>query len=666
MVKPKLLVSRSDDPFEREADRIADRVMRTKRNAVDKQPGDGSLPSMLAAPRFQRKCAPCEEEESHLQRAADAGDPRSVTSDFQSKLKRGNGLPLPPGLLQDMRARMGADFSDVRVHVGGAAHEMSQSINAKAFTLGRDIYFRDGNYDPVSSSGKTLLAHELAHTLQQDKAARKIHRMLLYPIKPKPARIGDDIPEGGLLHDDENQRPSAIVDSKTTIRSIAELILPWFNNASPSANAKTSAPKLIVDDLARALVVFNDSYLPVSDTVSNSMTNFRIGLRMPLPVLIQTNGDWVVNPSGILSMAQRFHEAWAPYLDQKPKAAAIPADFAAETDRFMRDYPSLLKRAARLWALMLTNPTEALPLIKALFQRSDVGYELAIEVMKFLVLHQTGMLASLEKGYQIIGTLYTVINSAPKDLPQEMLEAAASALRKLGQFAVPAIAAEPTSVQARDTGGEERSIIKVTGVAPNSTVAPTVRAEPFSGGHDHDDNRRVGTLNPASVKAGRDGKAEFLYRSNTPGGEEIVSINVGGQITEVHVDVEVPGLIELPAGTNYDLTGNTTQHNSPHNHFGMPDTIQALQNIATEYEAYRTDHNYPDWPRIGYNDISLPRGGVFDINGGWTPPHNEHRLGLSVDFRLGYNQQQRTVLRDIITRHGATILDEGNHWHLRF
>ena len=63
---------------------------------------------------------------------------------------------------------MGADFSDVRIHQGAEAAELSTSVQAKAFTYGNDIYFNEGMYNPDALSGRELLAHELAHVVQQN------------------------------------------------------------------------------------------------------------------------------------------------------------------------------------------------------------------------------------------------------------------------------------------------------------------------------------------------------------------------------------------------------------------------------------------------------------------------------------------------------------------
>ncbi len=71
-----------------------------------------------------------------------------------------------------MESRFGADFSDVRIHTGAEAAQLSRDLQAQAFTHGRDIYFGAGRYDPGTETGKRLLAHELTHTIQQTGGAR--------------------------------------------------------------------------------------------------------------------------------------------------------------------------------------------------------------------------------------------------------------------------------------------------------------------------------------------------------------------------------------------------------------------------------------------------------------------------------------------------------------
>lgn len=80
---------------------------------------------------------------------------------------RGGGQALDGGTQQQMGAAMGQDFSGVRVHTSNESHTLNQQLNAKAFTTGQDIFFKQGEYNPGSSGGQELLAHELTHVVQQ-------------------------------------------------------------------------------------------------------------------------------------------------------------------------------------------------------------------------------------------------------------------------------------------------------------------------------------------------------------------------------------------------------------------------------------------------------------------------------------------------------------------
>jgi hypothetical protein len=92
----------------------------------------------------------------------------------QIQTARGGGKPLDDSLRSSMEQGFGADFSGVRVHTGSQAEALNRSLNAKAFTMGNDVFFGKGQYNPGSSSGRQLLAHELTHTVQQ--GATKVQR----------------------------------------------------------------------------------------------------------------------------------------------------------------------------------------------------------------------------------------------------------------------------------------------------------------------------------------------------------------------------------------------------------------------------------------------------------------------------------------------------------
>ncbi|MCE7983078.1 MAG: DUF4157 domain-containing protein [Caldilinea sp. CFX5] len=84
---------------------------------------------------------------------------------------RGSGQALDGAVQAKMGESMSQDFSHVRVHTGSESHALNEQLNAKAFTTGSDIFFRDGAYSPQSSSGQELIAHELTHVVQQGSGA---------------------------------------------------------------------------------------------------------------------------------------------------------------------------------------------------------------------------------------------------------------------------------------------------------------------------------------------------------------------------------------------------------------------------------------------------------------------------------------------------------------
>ncbi len=83
--------------------------------------------------------------------------------------RAGKGAALPGGVAEDFGAQLGTDLSRVRVHADSEADTIARSVQAKAFTLGHDIYFSSGTYSPGTRSGRSLLAHELTHVRQHQQ-----------------------------------------------------------------------------------------------------------------------------------------------------------------------------------------------------------------------------------------------------------------------------------------------------------------------------------------------------------------------------------------------------------------------------------------------------------------------------------------------------------------
>ena len=188
-VYPRLKVGPVNDPLEREADQVADTVMRMPgpvstsqaTRGIQRKPGcacGGVCPqcqadSMIQASRsvddqiLQRQS---EEEEEETLQLKSAGGPAQVSPATGAHINslKGGGQPLPAPTQQFFSSRMNYDFSQVRVHSGAPAAEAAQSVNARAFTLGKDVVFNHQEYQPESFQGRRLLAHELTHVMQQN------------------------------------------------------------------------------------------------------------------------------------------------------------------------------------------------------------------------------------------------------------------------------------------------------------------------------------------------------------------------------------------------------------------------------------------------------------------------------------------------------------------
>jgi hypothetical protein len=148
-VQTKLVVGAVDDPSEREADRMADVVSRLiERGTGTEPPGPRLTPRRLA-------------------RSPDGGggdEGGELDPDVAAEVRRSRGAPLDTGTRAAMEGAFGSDFGQVRIHRSSAA---APRIAAAAFTVGGDVHFAPGRYAPGTRPGRWLLAHELAHVVQQ-------------------------------------------------------------------------------------------------------------------------------------------------------------------------------------------------------------------------------------------------------------------------------------------------------------------------------------------------------------------------------------------------------------------------------------------------------------------------------------------------------------------
>ncbi|MBG1270885.1 eCIS core domain-containing protein [Nostoc sp. WHI] len=150
ILQTKLRVSEPGDRYEQEADRVADEVMR------------------MPEPTIQRQVE--SEKEGIVQRKAIAQQNTSEMPSIVYEVLNSPGHPLDPETRAFVEPRFGQDFSHVRVYTDAEAAQSAQAVNAKAYTMKRDIVFGAGQYAPRTADGKRLLAHELTHVVQQGAA----------------------------------------------------------------------------------------------------------------------------------------------------------------------------------------------------------------------------------------------------------------------------------------------------------------------------------------------------------------------------------------------------------------------------------------------------------------------------------------------------------------
>ena len=195
-LQPKLRIGPADDQYERQADRVADTVMRMPAAGapgfsieritplVQRQPVEEEE-EMLQASVLQRQ----EEEEEELQakRATrETGSPAPALAGTTGS----PGRPLPPSERRFFEPRLGFDFSGVRVHTDSAAAASASAVGARAYTVGRDVVFGSGQWSPGTTEGRRLIAHELTHVVQQGTSQGRVNRIQRQPVNCTNAVTG--------------------------------------------------------------------------------------------------------------------------------------------------------------------------------------------------------------------------------------------------------------------------------------------------------------------------------------------------------------------------------------------------------------------------------------------------------------------------------------------
>ncbi|MES0491500.1 MAG: DUF4157 domain-containing protein [Leptospirales bacterium] len=166
--------------------------------------------------------------------------PEGVESSINSA--RGGGKSLSPNERSYYEPRFGADFSGVKIHTGGQANQLSKSVNAKAFTVGSDIFFGSGQYNQDTSDGKKLMAHELTHTVQQGSSLKR--KTTLEPGAEEEEKKTDSetVTEQNLSPSTEKGQGEGKLDQSTS-PDVTNQEKDQTSETTPDQNSKTELEK---------------------------------------------------------------------------------------------------------------------------------------------------------------------------------------------------------------------------------------------------------------------------------------------------------------------------------------------------------------------------------------------------------------------------------------
>jgi hypothetical protein len=167
-VQAKLKIGQPGEKYEQEADRVAEKVMRMPESSIRRKP---SLPFA--------DDSRCGDDELKIQTKPAEGGNGAAQVGLNPLIKNvlsSPGQPLDAATRCFMEPRFGQSFRGVRVHVDSGAAESARAVSARAFTVGSNVVFANGEYIPGTNEGRWLLAHELAHVVQQSGSTRSTHQ----------------------------------------------------------------------------------------------------------------------------------------------------------------------------------------------------------------------------------------------------------------------------------------------------------------------------------------------------------------------------------------------------------------------------------------------------------------------------------------------------------
>lgn len=285
VIQTKIGIGAKNDPYERQADQMADQITRQTKSPDSKaecaecghEPGKSPVvnPVNLQKKEAEGACPECaakqdenplagpesiQKKESNSGGTASTNKPASganaASVENNMVSSKGDGKKMNGALKNEMESGFGRDFSDVTIHTDQESVEMNQQLGSQAFAYGNDIYFNSGKFDPSSSEGKWLLAHELTHTVQQsNQIQRKVIQM-------------------HTVQDCDDQYYKVCIPACKKLKSKASRAICYAACASQYGACLASSEEVMAGAIltlaiiAAAVLILADGPLPIGDAVA--------------------------------------------------------------------------------------------------------------------------------------------------------------------------------------------------------------------------------------------------------------------------------------------------------------------------------------------------------------------------------------------------------------
>ncbi|TRD16102.1 DUF4157 domain-containing protein [Palleronia caenipelagi] len=323
----------------------------------------------------------------------------------------GPGTALPFAQKSRFAGVLGASLDTVKIDTSSRAQALSDRLGARAVTVGQKIGFAAGEYRPDTAPGARLLAHELVHTVQQQRAGhRRVQCKPKEPATPKPriAKHGHPSVEGGLLRDGSRRRMNVIVREGDTMISIATRLVKYWNDAAQDLTRKQRDdinPEIRTPTgLAKALLFHHKSYL-----APPAMPIWRAGLRLPLPMILpHSGGPPIVNAPMAGLWAEGFQPEWIDALSKQAVKSQPQTALTAEERAQVEKSPNSL--GLKLVVKAMTNASEALPLIRSHLNSADAAAgTLSMDMLGWMTNVQVSVLSGQPEGQDILALLRTAL-----------------------------------------------------------------------------------------------------------------------------------------------------------------------------------------------------------------------------------------------------------------